>query len=100
VEAPCPYLTDAEIADLCAPLKMPAAQCRYLQRQGFHFIRRPDGRPVLARSEFERVVGAARLGPPAPAAPHRSQPNLEGLRAWHEERERRREARAKKDSLP
>ena len=28
------FLTDAELADLCRPLKQPAAQIRYLQRLG------------------------------------------------------------------
>lgn len=56
-----PYLTDAEIADICEPLVMPAAQCRHLERLGMHIARKPNGRPLVARSEFERVLGAARM---------------------------------------
>lgn len=31
---PEPFLTDAELAVMCRPLKQPAAQIRYLQRLG------------------------------------------------------------------
>jgi len=56
-----PYLTDTEIAGICDPLKMPAAQRRHLARLGLHVEQKPNGRPLVARSEFERVLGAARL---------------------------------------
>lgn len=56
-----PYLTDAEIDGICDPLVMPAAQRRHLVRLGLHVERKPNGRPLVARSEFERVLGAARL---------------------------------------
>jgi len=56
-----PFLTDAEIAAMCEPLVLPAAQCRYLEREGFLISRKPNGRPLLARSEYERVKGAGRF---------------------------------------
>lgn len=56
-----PFLSDAEIAALCDGLQMPAAQCRYLGRLGLLVNRKPNGRPLVARSEFERVLGAARF---------------------------------------
>jgi hypothetical protein len=56
-----PYLTDAELADICAPLVMPAAQVRYLERLGLMVRRKPNGRPLVARSEFDRVLGAGRF---------------------------------------
>jgi hypothetical protein len=56
-----PYLTDAEIAAICEPLVMPGAQYRHLVRLGLHAARKPNGRPLVARSEFERVLGAARM---------------------------------------
>jgi DNA modification methylase len=40
-------------------VKLPAAQKRHLKRVGIHFIEKPNGRPLVARSEFERVVGSA-----------------------------------------
>jgi hypothetical protein len=56
-----PYLTDAELADICAPLVMPAAQVKYLERLGLLVRRKPNGRPLVARSEFDRVLGASRF---------------------------------------
>jgi hypothetical protein len=56
-----PFLSDAEIQSLCDGLPQPAAQCRYLARLGLLVNRKPNGRPLLARSEFERVLGAARF---------------------------------------
>ena len=38
------------------------AQIRFLKCEGYHVTQRPNGRPLLMRSELERVAGAARLG--------------------------------------
>ena len=58
-----PFLSDAEIAELCKPLVMPAAQVRYLRNElRLHVNIKPNGRPIVMRSELERVMGAARLG--------------------------------------
>ncbi|NDZ11545.1 hypothetical protein C7T35_01150 [Variovorax sp. WS11] len=51
-----PFLSDAEIAEICAPLEQPAAQVRYLCRQGLIVKRKPNGKPLVARGEFERVL--------------------------------------------
>jgi hypothetical protein len=56
-----PYLTDDEIAGICDGLTLPAAQCRHLARLGLLVNRKPNGRPLVARSEFERVLGAGRF---------------------------------------
>ena len=56
-----PYLTDAEIAEICEPLVMPAAQRRYLAGLGLLVKEKPNGRALVARSEFERVLGSARM---------------------------------------
>lgn len=61
-EATPPYLTDAEIAGICEGVSLPAAQCRHLARLGLLVNRKPNGRPLVARSEFERVLGAGRFG--------------------------------------
>jgi len=51
------YLTDAEIADLCAPLTQPAAQVRYLrQTLKLTVAAKPNGRPVVIRSHAEAVL--------------------------------------------
>jgi hypothetical protein len=56
------YLTDAEVADKCRPLKQPAAQMRHLQRLGYQVDRRPDG-TVLAWLEQNAPAGPAANGP-------------------------------------
>lgn len=53
---PKPYLTEAELAEICAPLVTPAAQRRYLERLGLIVKVKPNGRPLVARGEFERVL--------------------------------------------
>lgn len=76
-----PWLSDAEIAELCEPLEQPAAQIRYLRKVlELHVERRPNGKPLVMRSELERVVGAGRLGAAAQNAP--TGPNVVGLQAW------------------
>ena len=57
-----PFLSDAELAALRDGLEQPAAQLRYLKRLGLHVERKPSGRPLLMRSELERVLGASRMG--------------------------------------
>ena len=51
-----PYLTDAEVADICQPLVAPSAQIRFIQKLGMLVHRKPNGRALVARSEFERVL--------------------------------------------
>ena len=70
-----PYLTDAEIAEICEPLVAPAAQRRYLAKLGMLVQAKPNGRPLVARSEFERVLGAGRFAQQGQNAPTRGQPN-------------------------
>ncbi|OWT55234.1 hypothetical protein [Candidimonas nitroreducens] len=80
IEPPRLYLTEPEIADICKPLTMPAAQYRFItQRLGMRAARKPSGRVLLARSEFERVLGA-----PRDDAPAEVMGDLESLRArWN-----------------
>lgn len=51
-----PYLTDSEIADICQPLVAPSAQIRYFKKLGMMVCRKPNGKALVARSEFERVL--------------------------------------------
>lgn len=62
------YLSDAEIADLCAPLTQPAAQVRYLQQLGLQVAKKPNGRAVVVRSHAEAVL-SGRAHAPAGAEP-------------------------------
>ncbi len=71
------YLSDEEIADLCAPLVQPAAQVRYLQRMGLTVAKKPNGRPVVVRSHAEAVLSGNRLPPiSTPSATAGSDPKL------------------------
>ena len=47
-------LTDAEIAAICAPLVQGAAQVRYLRQLGVPVQRKPNGRPLVRRCDWER----------------------------------------------
>lgn len=60
---PTPHLTDAEIDDICAGLKQNAAKIRFLQGLGLQVDRKPNGRPLVARGEWDR-----RYNPNATAA--------------------------------
>ncbi len=73
-----PYLTDAELAEICAPLVMPAAQVKYLEQLGLLVRRKPNGRPLVARSEFDRVLGASRF-PATAQNSGQSAPNVSAL---------------------
>lgn len=48
------HLTDEEVADICRPLRQHAARIRYLQGLGLPVERRPDGSPLVRRSDWER----------------------------------------------
>ncbi len=72
-----PFLTDAEVANICDPLVMPAAQLRYLKRLGLIVNRKPNGRPLVARGEFERVLVGR--GPDTAQNDRPSEPNRTGL---------------------
>lgn len=72
-----PFLSDDEIAGICDGVSLPGAQCRHLKRMGLLVSTKPNGRPLVARSEFERVLGAGRY-----AVTHNgpsSSPNVVGL---------------------
>jgi hypothetical protein len=60
-----PYLTDSEIDDICAGLKQSAAQVRYLRDVLKVAVqRKPNGRPLVARTDWERR-GQQQNGRPA-----------------------------------
>jgi len=51
-----PYLTDIEINDICSPLKRSNSQIRFLAGLGLLVREKPNGRPLVARNEFERAM--------------------------------------------
>lgn len=50
------FLSDAEIAEMCAPLKAAAAQKKYLRGLGLVVNEKPNGRPLVVRSHAEAVL--------------------------------------------
>lgn len=72
---PSPNLTDAEVLAVCEPLKLGKAQCRYLARLGMKVAQKPNGKPLIARGEFERVM----IGKQIDAKPSGTQPNVVAL---------------------
>ena len=62
------YLSDTEVADLCAPLTQPAAQVRYLRALGLTVALKPNGRPVVIRCHAEAVLSGRREASPSATA--------------------------------
>lgn len=62
-----PDLSDVEIDRVCAGLSQNAAKVRYLRSLGLRVDRRPNGRPLVARAEWERHY-ATRQAPQAVAS--------------------------------
>lgn len=80
-----PWLSDAEVNDLCEPLTQAAAQCRYMKDVlQLPVKRKPNGRPLVLRSSVEgmaahpQAAGAAEGRKEADAG-DRPQPNVAGL---------------------
>ena len=51
-----PWYSDQEIDSMCDGLSRNAAKVRHLRRQGLTVSRKPNGRPLLMRSNYERVM--------------------------------------------
>lgn len=82
-----PFLSQTEIDAICEPLKQPGAQRKYLSKVlKLQVHEKPNGRPLVARSEFERVLGAERFGA-SPVTPQNS-PNVLGMMAHLEQRKK------------
>lgn len=55
-----PYLTDEEIAEITKPLTQGAARIRYFKRIGCQRVEpKPNGQPLVWRSEYEAAKVAA-----------------------------------------
>lgn len=73
------FLSDAEIAEICAPLKASAAQKRFLRSLGIVVNEKPNGKPLVVRSHVEWVLSGQSGPAVAPVFDPRTQPNVEGL---------------------
>ena len=60
-----PYLSDEEVDDICDGYTQSAAKIRYLRSLGLVVTRKPNGRPLVQRLQFEqaRVAGGAKSEP-------------------------------------
>jgi len=67
-----PWLTDDEIANLTKPLVQAAARKRYLRGLGLPVREKPNGDPLVLRSELEKFTGQTGQKPKAKPQPSRS----------------------------
>lgn len=79
-----PWLSQSEVDDLCEPLTQPAAQIRYLRDALKLSVRpKPNGRPLVLRSNVEEVLGGLPEKKRKAKAPEASaadrQPDVAGL---------------------
>ena len=74
-----PWLTDDEINGICNPLRQSSAQCRYLKSLGLVVKARRNGRPLVARDEWLRVMVGGHTASQSAAATGSATPDREGL---------------------
>ncbi|RCW73848.1 hypothetical protein [Pseudorhodoferax soli] len=61
-----PDLTDQQVDAICDGLTQNAAKVRYLRGLGLRVDRRPNGRPLVARADWERVYSKRQQADEAP----------------------------------
>lgn len=69
VSAMRPDIPDEQIDDVCEGLSQSAAKIRYLRSLGLRVERRPNGRPLVARIEWDRAFGQRHAPMPVGSAP-------------------------------
>jgi len=77
-----PFLSDLEIADFCDPLTQPAAQVRYLRRQGLEVKVKPNGRPLVSRSLVDSILRGAVDAASVLAKDSKASPDFAGLMSF------------------
>ena len=73
-----PFLSDAEVAEMCFPLKQPGAQKRHLNKLGLSFHEKPNGRPLVSRTGVQKLLDG--FAAPTPGVGSRA-PDAEAFRA-------------------
>lgn len=71
------FLSDQEVADMCAPLVSSAAQKRFLRSLGLTVNEKPNGRPLVVRSHAEAVLSGRADSAVAPDPPPTFVPDRE-----------------------
>lgn len=61
-------LSDEEIDRICGGLTQHLAKVRYLRRLGLRVDRRPNGRPLVARAEWDRHYATRQSSVPLDAS--------------------------------
>jgi hypothetical protein len=51
-----PYLSDNELREIANPLRQPAAIVRWFKREGFEVRTKPNGMPLISRTNFDLVM--------------------------------------------
>jgi hypothetical protein len=74
-----PWLTDAEVDALCDGLRQSAAKVKYLKDLGLAVRQKPNGRPLVLRSNVEETLGGLVTKRRTKAPPTAAQPNAAGL---------------------
>lgn len=74
-----PWLSDAEVDELCTGLRQHAAKARYLRSLGLTVQIKPNGRPLVMRAHAEAVLSGAPAALATPARTVAPQPNREAL---------------------
>lgn len=70
------WLTQSEVNDLCEPLKQHAAQVRFISGLGVAVRTKPNGAPLVMRTQLEEVLNPASKT----RKPKKTEPNFAGLR--------------------
>lgn len=50
-------LTDVEVDEICAGIKRSSCKVRFLQKLGLRVVTKPNGRPLVIRSQYESLMG-------------------------------------------
>jgi hypothetical protein len=61
-----PFLSDEEIDGICDGLVQSAAKVRFLKGLGLPVERKPNGRPLVRRCDWDRMAGVAPAQPEGP----------------------------------
>lgn len=83
---PSPILSDAVIDEICNPLKASAAKCKHLESLGMLVKRKANGRPLVSRSEFERVMSSNTSKEEKTDKPQSTGPNILALEDFFQKR--------------
>lgn len=53
-------LSDDEIDEICEGIKRSSCKVRYLQQLGLRVLAKPNGKPLVMRSQYEALMGVPR----------------------------------------